>query len=89
MLNCKLTCFCGKKMAGTIPELTIQPLCMQDQPEPEMRYVYVGLHADGPTRVLCFSDRKDQYTQGTNEDHMAVLAAKLGRLEARLKVTLS
>lgn len=54
-----------------------------------MRHVYVGLHADGPTRVLCFSDRKDQYTQGTNEDTMAVLAAKLARLEARLKVTLS
>ncbi len=54
-----------------------------------MRHVHVGLHADGPTRVLCFSDRKDQYTQGTNEDTMAVLAAKLARLEARLKVTLS
>ena len=54
-----------------------------------MRYVYVGLHADGPTRVLCFSDRKDQYTQGTNEDNMAVLSAKLARLEARLKVTLA
>ncbi len=61
---------------------------MQDQPDINMRYIYVGVHADGPTRVLCFSDRKDQYTQGTNEDNMAILGAKLARLEARLKVTL-
>lgn len=61
---------------------------VQDQPDVEMRYIYVGVHADGPTRVLCFSDRKDQYTQGTNEDNMAILGAKLARLEARLKVIL-
>jgi len=59
---------------------------MQDQPDLDMRYVYVGVHADGPTRVLCFSDRKDQYTQGTNEDTMAALSVKVARLESRLQV---
>lgn len=59
---------------------------LQDQPELDARYVYAGVHADGPTRVLCFSTTRDQYTRGTNEDSIALLTAKLKRLEDRLKV---
>lgn len=58
----------------------------QDQPEPDARYVYVGVHADGPTRVLCFRDTRDQYTRGTNEESIALLGSKLKRLEDRIKV---
>ena len=58
----------------------------QDQPELDARYVYVGVHADGPTRVLCFSDTRDQYTRGTNEESIALLSSKLKRLEGRIPV---
>ena len=58
----------------------------QDQPELDARYVYVGVHADGPTRVLCFSDTRDQYTRGTNEESIALLSSKLKRLEGRIQV---
>ena len=58
----------------------------QDQPELDARYVYVGVHADGPTRVLCFSDTRDQYTRGTNEESIALLSSKLTRLEDRIQV---
>ena len=57
-----------------------------DQPELDARYVYVGVHADGPTRVLCFSDTRDQYTRGTNEESVALLSSKLKRLEERIQV---
>ena len=59
---------------------------MQDQPELDANYVYAGVHADGPTRVLCFSNTKDQYTRGSNEESVALLTAKLQRLEERIKV---
>ena len=59
---------------------------LQDQPELDAKYVYAGVHADGPTRVLCFSTTRDEYTRGTNEDSIALLTAKLKRLEHRLKV---
>ena len=44
------------------------------------------LHADGPTRVLCFSESRDQYARGTNEESVALLTKKLVRLDDRLKV---
>ena len=61
---------------------------VQDQPELDANYVYAGVHADGPTRVLCFSSTRDQYTRGTNEESVALLTAKLERLEDRIKVLL-
>lgn len=63
-----------------------QSVLHADQPELDARYVYVGVHADGPTRVLCFSENKDQYTRGSNEESMSLLTSKLTRLEERLKV---
>lgn len=63
-----------------------QSVLHADQPELDARYVYVGVHADGPTRVLCFSENKDQYTRGSNEESMSVLTSKLTRLEERIKV---
>lgn len=58
----------------------------QDQPELDANYVYAGVHADGPTRVLCFSNTRDQYTRGTNEESIALLTTKLQRLEERIRV---
>lgn len=58
----------------------------RDQPELDARYVYVGVHADGPTRVLCFSETRDQYTRGTKEDNVAELTKRLKHLEERIKV---
>ena len=43
-------------------------------------------HADGPTRVLCFSESRDLYARGTNEESVALLTKKLLRLDDRLKV---
>lgn len=57
-----------------------------DQPELDARYVYVGVHADGPTRVLCFSETRDEYTRGTSEESVALLKEKLRALEERNKV---
>lgn len=62
------------------------PAQAADQPELDARYVYVGVHADGPTRVLCFSDTRDQYTRGTNEESVALLSTRLKRLEERIQV---
>ncbi len=47
--------------------------------------MYVGVHADGPMRVLCFQDTRDEYTAATAEDAAAATAAKLQRMEARLQ----
>ena len=58
----------------------------QDQPELDARYVYVGVHADGPTRVLCFGETRDEYTRGTNEESVALLTQRLKSLEERNKV---
>lgn len=60
----------------------------QDQPELDARYVYVGVHADGPTRVLCFGETRDEYTRGTNEESVALLTQRLKSLEERNKVDL-
>ncbi|DBA93880.1 TPA: hypothetical protein ACH3X3_013925 [Trebouxia sp. C0006] len=62
-----------------------QSMLHVDQPELDARFVYVGVHADGPTRVLCFSETKDQYTRGSNEESMSLLTSKLARLEERIK----
>lgn len=61
----------------------------QDQPELDARYVYVGVHADGPTRVLCFGETRDEYTRGTNEESVALLTQRLKSLEERNKVDAS
>ena len=58
----------------------------QDQPDVDARYVYVGVHADGPTRVLCFSETRDEYTRGTNEESVTLLTQKLKSLEERDQV---
>ena len=63
-----------------------QSMLHVDQPELDARFVYVGVHADGPTRVLCFSETKDQYTRGSNEESMSLLTSRLARLEERIKV---
>lgn len=65
-----------------------QSMLHVDQPELDARFVYVGVHADGPTRVLCFSETKDQYTRGSNEESMSLLTSKLARLEERIKASL-
>ena len=64
-----------------------QSMLHVDQPELDARFVYVGVHADGPTRVLCFSETKDQYTRGSNEESMSLLTSKLARLEERIKAS--
>lgn len=58
-----------------------------DQPELDARYVYVGVHADGPTRVLCFGETRDEYTRGTNEETVTLLTQKLKSLEERNRVS--
>lgn len=58
----------------------------QDQPDVDARYVYVGVHADGPTRVLCFSETRDEYTRGTSEESVTLLTQKLKMLEDRNQV---
>lgn len=72
--------------AASQPNMHVPPPSPQDQPELDVRYVYVGVHADGPTRVLCFSDTRDQYTRGTTEEPIAHLQTRLARLEQRLQV---
>ena len=64
-----------------------QSMLHVDQPELDARFVYVGVHADGPTRVLCFSETKDQYTRGSNEESMSLLTSKLARLQERIKAS--
>ena len=64
-----------------------QSMLHVDQPELDARFVYVGVHADGPTRVLCFSETKDEYTRGSNEESMSLLTSKLARLEERIKAS--
>ncbi|KAK9809768.1 hypothetical protein WJX73_004442 [Symbiochloris irregularis] len=77
----------GSLLTGTASQqnLHLPPASAQDQPELDARYVYVGVHADGPTRVLCFSDTRDQYTRGTNEEPIAYLQARLAHLEERIQ----
>ena len=60
----------------------------QDQPDLDARYVYVGVHADGPTRILAFQDGRDRYTRETSEEAAAAAAAKLARAQERLQVVL-
>ena len=48
--------------------------------------MYVGVHADGPTRILAFQDGRDQYTRETSEETAAAMAAKLAHVQARLQV---
>ena len=55
-----------------------------------LRYVYVGMHADGPTRVLCFSEAPDEYAHGSSgsgSDTLSVLRARLARAKQRIEVS--
>ena len=54
-----------------------------------VRYVYVNIHADGPTRVLCFSETPDEYARGSGGgggDALSVLSARLVRAQQRIQV---
>ncbi len=51
--------------------------------------MYVGVHADGPTRVLCFSEAPDEYARsgggGAGGDTLDALAARLERAQQRIR----
>lgn len=47
------------------------------------------MHADGPTRVLCFSEAPDEYARGSaggGGDTLALLSARLERAQQRIQV---
>ena len=48
--------------------------------------VYVSTHAEGVTRVLCFSDTRDQYSREAHAEDAAGLARLLRRLDTQLQV---
>lgn len=50
--------------------------------------MYVSTHAEGVTRVLCFSDTKDQYTREAHAEDAAGLTRRLAKLDAQLQVCL-
>ncbi len=52
----------------------------------DTRLVYVSTHAEGVTRVLCFSDTKDQYTREAHAEDAAGLTRRLAKLDAQLQV---
>lgn len=52
----------------------------------DMRLVYVSTHAEGVTRVLCFSDTKDQYTRDAYAEDAAGLTRRLAKLDEQLQV---
>jgi hypothetical protein len=52
----------------------------------DVRLVYVSTHAEGVTRVLCFSDSKDQYTRDAYAEDAAGLTRRLAQLEEQLQV---
>lgn len=52
----------------------------------DMRLVYVSTHAEGVTRVLCFSDTKDQYTRDAYAEDAAGLTRRLTKLDGQLQV---
>jgi hypothetical protein len=51
-----------------------------------VRLVYVSTHAEGVTRVLCFSDAKDQYTRDAYAEDAAGLTRRLAQLDEHLQV---
>ena len=52
----------------------------------DARLVYVSTHAEGVTRVLCFSDTKDQYTRDAHAEDAAGLSRRLAKLDEQLQV---
>lgn len=52
----------------------------------DTRLVYVSTHAEGVTRVLCFSDTKDQYTRDAYAEDAAGLTRRLAKLDEQLQV---
>lgn len=48
--------------------------------------MYVSTHAEGVTRVLCFSDTKDQYTREAHAEDAAGLTRRLAKLDTQLQV---
>ena len=52
----------------------------------DVRLVYVSTHAEGVTRVLCFSDAKDQYTRDAYAEDAAGLTRRLAQLDEHLQV---
>ena len=54
--------------------------------ESDVRLVYVSTHAEGVTRVLCFSDAKDQYTRDAYAEDAAGLTRRLAQLDEHLQV---
>ena len=51
-----------------------------------MRLVHVAVRAEGPTRVLCFSDSRGASLPGDEEDTLIKAAAKLEGLQKHLQV---
>ena len=74
------------RSAGALAGRTASASFPRDQPDLDARHVYVSVHADGPTRVLCFSESKDRYTKGAGDESLAQLSKKLERLDVRIKV---
>ena len=51
-----------------------------------MRLVHVAVRAEGPTRVLCFSDSRGASLPGDEEETLAKATAKLEGLQKYLQV---
>ena len=58
-------------------------------PRPDVRLVHVAFRAEGPTRVLCFSDSKGISSAEDEEDTLTAATAKLGALQKRLQACTS
>ncbi len=63
----------------------MQQLALQ-APRPDMRLVHVAVRAEGPTRVLCFSDGKGASLPGDEEETITNATAKLESLQKHLQV---
>ncbi len=53
----------------------------------DARLVYVSTHAEGVTRVLCFSDTRDEYNRDAAAEDEAALSRRLAKLEASLQAS--
>lgn len=52
---------------------------------PDVRLVHVAVRAEGPTRVLCFSDSRGFASPGDEEDTLINATAKLEGLQRHLQ----
>ena len=64
-------------------------IALMQAPRPDVRLVHVAVRAEGPTRILCFSDSKGTSLAGDEEDTLTDATAKLGALQKRLQVCTS